>query len=84
MYVATTVAHVHSTHFTRILRRPAAREVYMKARLLLALAAVVLGTAACGESITTPISPEHIAPLLSTDSVQPSSDGPIQGTGHKP
>lgn len=56
----------------------------MKARLLLALAVIVLSTAACGESITAPTSREHIAPLMSTDSVQDNSDGPIQGSGNKP
>lgn len=56
----------------------------MKARLLLALAAVLFSTAACGESITAPASANYTIPLLSTDSVQANSDGPIQGTGHKP
>lgn len=56
----------------------------MKVRLLLALAAVVLSTAACGEAITSPVSHEYVAPLLSTDSVETAtSDGPFMGGGTK-
>lgn len=54
----------------------------MKARLLLALTAVVLSVAACGESVTEPISPERAIPLLSTDSVKPTADGPVAGSGN--
>lgn len=55
----------------------------MKARFLLALAAVVLSITACGDSITAPGTHERIVPLLNTDSTT-TTEGPGWGSGNNP
>lgn len=57
----------------------------MKARLLLALLATVLTTAACGESITAPKPVSMVASMESSDTVVvPVGDGPLWGSGTRP